>query len=141
MTKVRIKRTNTWMNRARRVDVCIDGEKIGTLSNNETKDFTIAPGQHQLKAKINWCGSKDYSFDMRENKVEAFKIDSFKNSKHLLIVGCNALAIFLLLKFALQINNDILNGFGFGIALGGVLVLVYYLTLGRNAYLEIKRTI
>ena len=35
----------------------IDGERIGTVRNYSTTDFTVTPGEHSVQLKIDWSGS------------------------------------------------------------------------------------
>ena len=54
MPQLQITRINEYTNRLRNVKLCLDGNEIGLIKNNETVNFTIPSGSHLLKAKIDW---------------------------------------------------------------------------------------
>lgn len=138
MTKIRIKRSNSWMNRARRIAIYIDNEKVGTISNNESKDFKIQQGNHTIRAKIDWCGSKNFDCEIKKGETTTLTIEGFKNSKWILAVFLIPLGYNVLIKHLITDSSKLSTGFGVGITIGAFLVLSYYLTFGRNSYLQIK---
>jgi hypothetical protein len=128
MAKIKITRTSEWSNYSRKIGIYLDGQKIGIISNGETKDFDVPPGQHSLKAKIDWCGSKDFIFTANENDTTMIKIGGFKYANYLLpILGGLSIAciVFKILLFAL-------------IMIPVLIIISYYLTIGRDRYLIIK---
>jgi hypothetical protein len=48
----------------------------GQIGNGETKEFPVTPGHHQLRMKIDWCGSKPVEFRVSEKEVLAFEAKS-----------------------------------------------------------------
>ncbi len=50
-----IERTSQRANRMRSINIYDDKQLIGSVKNGETKEFSIAPGSHELSAKIDWC--------------------------------------------------------------------------------------
>ena len=138
MTKIRIERGNDWLNRARKIGIYLDDEKLGTISRNDTKEYNITPGQHELRAKIDWCGSKDYNFSINENDSKIFMINGFKNSKFYALACLFIFPIVFISNSLLDNEVQLLDGFGVGLCMGVFSVLVYYLTLGRNSFLVIE---
>lgn len=47
------------LDRARSYQVLIDGAQVGTLRDNEAKEFLIDEGEHQIQVKIDWCSSPE----------------------------------------------------------------------------------
>ncbi len=72
MALLRVVRESGWTDRLRSYQIIIDGKKIGEISNNETKEFPIAPGQHRICLKIDWCGSNTVAFTVAESERPAF---------------------------------------------------------------------
>jgi hypothetical protein len=49
---LRVVRTSQFVNRWRRIGVCVDGREVGTVRNGETIDFVVAVGEHFVHAAI-----------------------------------------------------------------------------------------
>jgi hypothetical protein len=58
-----IQRKSAYMDRLRAYHVLVDGTDIGTIKNNETQSFAIAPGSHEVKLKIDWAYSPPVMVD------------------------------------------------------------------------------
>jgi hypothetical protein len=58
-TSINLTRDSGYADRIRDYRVMLDGQEIGRIANGETKAFEIAPGTHNLKIKIDWCGSNE----------------------------------------------------------------------------------
>ena len=128
MAKLVIARSSEWNNRARRINIILDGEQIGKIANGDTKEFEIAAGMHTLKAKIDWCGSRDMPFMINEGEVKTVSLSGFKYAGILAPVG--VLLFYLSMKFELTLLLVP--------AVAVLLIIVYYLTIGRNDYLVLK---
>ncbi len=50
-----VERTSQWINRARSINIYDNNQLIGSVKNGKTEEFVIAPGSHELIAKIDWC--------------------------------------------------------------------------------------
>ena|SRR5690554_1501883 len=134
MTKLRIERSSEWNNRARDFGLYVNGDKIGTISNGETKEFELKSGEYQLMAKIDWCQSQTLKFELLENETKTFELSGFKYGN--LIIPMFAL-IFLgyyVLKIAFKIDLNFMIFVGIAM----FLYPMYFLTLGRNKYIRIK---
>ncbi len=140
MKKITIKRSSEWNNRGRKIGVYIDGEKVGVIKNGEIKEFIIEEGSHKIKAQIDWCGSNNIEFDISNNFKGYFELSGFKYANWLMpLVGFLTAGFFLPRAFG---NKEI-----FGSELEYIFILlvspmflylVYYLTIGRNKYLQLK---
>ncbi|SRR5258707_8090450 len=73
---ITLSRGTGYADRLRAYCVMLDGKEIGRISNGETKSFPVAPGQHELALKIDWCGSNDISFSLPSDQSLAFVCDS-----------------------------------------------------------------
>lgn len=77
MAVIIITRPNDYLNRVRKINIILDGKKIGTVANNQTQEFNVGPGTHALKASIDWCGSNTLNFTIAEDTALKFNLDSF----------------------------------------------------------------
>lgn len=132
MAKIEITRRTEWINNAGRIQVYLDGQKIGYIYAGETKEFEVTGGNHKLQAKIDWCGSKVFLFTINENETKVLRLSGFKNSKYLLGITAGIIAMHFLLKHTLKID------FFIWLIIPTFLILVYYFTIGRNNYLIIR---
>jgi len=133
MAKIRVIRIPEWINSKRKIRVYLDGQKIGTILNGEIKEFDVPIGQHKLQAKIDWCGSKELSCTINENKINTVTISGFKSGINLIYSLSGIIAFHFILKLVFDIDVFIF----FAIPL--VIVIIYYLTIGRNSYLQIQK--
>lgn len=126
MSRITITRRREWNNRFRKVGIYLDGEKIGEIANGETRSFDIHPGLHQLRARIDWCGSRQVEFGITQGERRYFSIESFRFGRMIapIVVGIVLLNIFY--KYAVWLMLPVF------------LFLLYFLTLGRNDYLRLK---
>jgi hypothetical protein len=114
--------------------IYVDGEKIGALANGEVKTFDIPEGSHSIKAKIDWCSSAEKQFSISGEEKKYFKLSGFRFSGVLIPL---TLSIFILDKLVEKVYHiDYL----IWLVIPGFLVLVYFLTFGRKAYLKLEQT-
>ncbi|WP_158962608.1 hypothetical protein [Myroides fluvii] len=74
MSKIVVKRSSEFSNKARKIAIYLGEKKIGTIEDGETKVFDIPSGHHTLTAKIDWCKSNDLSFTIQEGKMQYFNL-------------------------------------------------------------------
>ena len=133
MATIRINRTSEYINRGRNYNIFIDGEKVGTISDGETKDFPSTAGQHIVSAKIDWCSSPALSIDVKEDKIINLKIGGFKYGKILMPIGLTLIIFHFILSISIGFTYTT-----FAIA-PLLLLLFYYVTLGRKKYLTLEK--
>ncbi len=78
MAKLKITRTSEWHNRMREIGIYLDWQKLGTIANGETKEFDIPAGNHKLKAKIDWCGSRELILSVSDHETKNVTLSGFK---------------------------------------------------------------
>ncbi len=134
MGKIIVSRVQEWNNRLRQIGIYIDGQKIGTIANGEIKTFEVPDGTHFLKAKIDWCGSRDLDFCISGEEKKYFKLSGYKLGKFIIIYAL----IVIILNY---IGNKLWKTDNlFLLFIPALLIMVYYLTIGRNDYLQLKQT-
>lgn len=67
MATIKLQRTSEYINRMRDYHILIDGQKVGTIANGETKEFETTNGQHSLIAKIDWCSSPEINLNIDQS--------------------------------------------------------------------------
>lgn len=134
MPKIKIKRTKEYNNMLRDFIILIDGQEIGKIAYGETKDFEILPGHHIIKAKIDWCSSPELSIIINDNETKNLKVGGFKYGKWLIPITFITLLIHSVILATAGVNGIIF------LAITTFLLLVYYLTFGRNKYLTFTET-
>ena len=136
MSKIIIKRPNSWANQSISNNIFIDGESVGFISTGMTVQYDIAPGRHTIVAKSKWGGnSKVIEVDVGTDECKTINLTAVKYITWLpfLIPFIIATIIFLIsiifgvdLKFA-----HLMLGF-----LG--IYLVYYFTFGKDRYWKLR---
>ena len=56
---ISITRPREWFGRFRKLGVLVDREVVARLKIGETVDLEVAPGQHLLQVKMDWCTSQE----------------------------------------------------------------------------------
>ena len=131
MATIIIKRTSEFVNRLRNYRIFLDGEKIGTIANGETKEFEITPGLHTIIAKIDWCTSPEISVTLSDSEKKELTVGGFKNGKWIMPVGLAIIVITYFLQAEYNIKYGAIAVFPF------FAVLVYYISIGRKKYLTL----
>ena len=86
MATIEFQRTNEYHNRYRDIKLFVDGQQIGLISNGEKKSFSIAPGNHTIIAKIDWCSSHEMKLNFNKNSIKTLRLGSYDS--------CSLLAIY-----------------------------------------------
>lgn len=134
MPKIKIQRTKEYNNMLRDFIILIDGQEIGKIANGETKDFEILPGHHIIKAKIDWGSSPEIPIVLVDNEIKNLKVGGYKYGNWLMPTNFAIFTIHFILKATAGINGIIF------LIIPSFLLLVYYLTFGRNKYLTLTET-
>lgn len=138
MAKIRIRRTNEWMNKFRQISVYLDNQKIGIVLSGETKEFDVPTGQHKVRAKIDWCGSKDLACQINENEIKTLQISGFKYADYSIIGFFVPYGIYSLWEIFLHTGSKLLAITCLCFSIFLLFAFTYNLTFGRNSYLRIK---
>ena len=54
-----------WFDTARRYRVLVDGKEVARLANGESCRVDLAPGRHEVEARIDWTGSEPEVVDVQ----------------------------------------------------------------------------
>ena len=71
-TILSISRDAGYADRLRDYRILCDGREIGRIRNAEARDFEIAPGEHRLLVKIDWCRSNEVQFSVHDGDTARF---------------------------------------------------------------------
>ena len=134
MATIILNRTSEYVNRLRNYGVYIDGKKVGTIANGDTKEFNVSPGQQSIVTKIDWCSSQTVTFDIGNDEVKNFKVGGFKNAKWLMPTAL----IVIVLSYIVNLKYGF--EYLFYLVVPAFLLLVYYMTVGRKRYLTLTET-
>ena len=131
MPTIKITREKEFMNLWRNYRIYIDDVEVGAIANGETKEFEVDPGVHRVKSKIDWCGSQELSFEIKDDEAKHFEVAGFRNSKWLMptLLGLLGFDFILQLLFGFDL--------AFYLLLPGFFLLMYYITIKRNRYLRL----
>jgi hypothetical protein len=53
-----------WRDKLRRYKVVLDGKPIGKIADGGVEEFSIEPGSHTLRIKLDWAGSPTIEFEV-----------------------------------------------------------------------------
>lgn len=69
MTGLRITRPRGWSDRIRAYRILVDGAEVGRIKESQTLDVELAPGDHRLEARIDWCAAKPLDISLAADEV------------------------------------------------------------------------
>ena len=132
MAKLIITRSSEYINRVRGIRIFINGNEMGKISNGQTRETELPAGNYSLKAKVDWCGSNEFHFQVADNETKEVTLTSFGYSWYFIPISFVITSVVAILQFVLKIDEAAF------LAMPVLLVLGYYFTIGRNKYLVIK---
>lgn len=93
MPILRIIRDSMYADRARAYAVILDQRKVGEIWDGESREFPISEGSHDLRLKIDWCGSRSIGFSASPDELVVFRAGSnLRGLKRLLQIPVLCLA-------------------------------------------------
>lgn len=81
---VTIQRDSGYADRVRAYKVVLDGDVVGEIRNGQKLELDVAPGQHEMHLKIDWCRSNSVDFIVDGDLVE-FECGSSLRGRKLLL--------------------------------------------------------
>jgi|GEM_PF-1072761 len=133
MPKLLIKRNSEWANKMRSFDLYLNGRKFSEIKDKQILSFEIPEGTYQLKARIDWCGSKPLNIEIAEGEIKKIEVKGFIFSTYLLPLAVISGFLYFVIYFKYHINSLFLGSllmFFFG-------YMLYFMSLGRNQYLRL----
>lgn len=132
MATLKIQRPNEYLSFGRRFEILLNGETIGEIENNETKEFSIPEGKHTLTAKIEILGSRDLSIEIDETKTKNIKV---KNNVYIYLMTTLGIFLMFLDIILFRFFDTKLNLFISSIF---PILMIFYFILGRKNHLAIE---
>ena len=132
MSRLIVKRKREWINWNRAMGIYADGNKLGIVRNGQAEEFILPPGEHKLKAKMDWCTSNEYHFSIPENETRYVLLSAYKYAD--ILIGIELLLI--ITHVIVRQTTGITYVFWFAVPF--FLASLYYITIGYNKYLLIK---
>ena len=69
MAKIKLNRDSGYVDHQRAYRVVIDGEKRAKISNGESIEIVVEPGNHEILLKIDWLRSNTINFSINKRRV------------------------------------------------------------------------
>ena len=133
MATIKLNRTNEYNNRIRDYKIYLNKELIGTISNGETKEFNVKPGNQEIYAKIDWCYSPTLKIELNDNETLNLKVGGFKNGIWIMPISISIILIHFILSFLFKFNYLIF------LVIPVFLLMIYYISIGRKNYLTLNK--
>jgi len=136
MARLILKRPSKWLDLARSYKIYVDGQRIGKIHDDETKEFEMTPGQHTIKAKVDFFSSKPVQFEVINDE----------ETKQMLVKNNTSLWLFALIFFigffiAQYISKTFFKGEGFlrFVILFVIYMIIIWLFYKIKPYLKIEQ--
>jgi len=115
----------------RKMQIYVDGKKVDSIKNKESKVLTLSEGQHVIKAKIDWCWSNEQIVTLPAKSTIHLDLKSHPEKFPKLF---GYLALFLLLS-GMVFPDSYLKY----LAIIPGSILIYKLTSGRKDFLLLEK--
>ena len=135
MATIVVRRKSELNNKLREIGLYIDGEKVGTIMDGETREYEVIDGEHEVFAKIDWCGSPKVKLDTADGKLTTLNLSGFKFGKLLIPI----LLVLLVLTLLLIHVFDVPFLYIFWLPALTILYPTYYITIGKDQYLRLNK--
>lgn len=138
-TKLVLTRKSEMLNALRGYGVYIDGEKRGKIGNGDTEEYEVTPGKHVLSCKIDWCGSRDHTFEVNEGEVAYLQVRN--GARHFFYFFIPGIALYIAYKFVYAPGERpqyLLYALIF-VGLAYLAYMLYYTVISRKDYLAIEK--
>lgn len=73
MAKIKIFREKSWADSLREYKIIIDGKELDRIKQGETKTLELAPGDHEIYLKIDFCRSRKINFNVANASEARFR--------------------------------------------------------------------
>lgn len=137
MAKLIITRKSEFINSLRDYNIFLNDEIIGSISSGETKEFMIPEGTNILKATDNWYGSKKLEINVSNEEAKTVSISGLWPARIMMFFISFIIVVPILFRDFIR-SHEFLKYTFIVLSIIVLLAIIYYLTIGRNNYLEIK---
>jgi hypothetical protein len=115
------------------MEIYIDGQNLGMISDYETKMFDVPLGQHIIRAKLRWMGSTEKKIIVTEDQTIVLTV----RDKKWINYFNYGYATVLLLLFQFHFMYKLAKIYIILFFIPPFLLLIFIYTLGKNKRMEI----
>lgn len=134
-------------NKLRKITILLDGKYCCAVANGASRTVALQPGTHTLKAKIDWCGSTPFSFEIKDGEQLNIALSCNYQPTTSILDKLHIVIFFggLLLNLYFKSATFLWSILGFSLLYqiweahkrNGKGIL-YYLTIGQKKYLKLE---
>ncbi|MHC5202143.1 hypothetical protein [Myroides sp. LJL119] len=117
----------------RKYRIKIDGKTVGSISDGQTKEFTLPKGVFKVTAHIDWCSSNPIYIDTNQQELTHMVVKPFILALWIVPVIVACVLVSLLGVFVLKKSFFLL------LLIPAILYLVYLFSLGRKKFLILEQ--
>jgi hypothetical protein len=133
MPSIIIYRSKEYTNGKRNIKIYIDDVLTDAMANGEIKKIPVEPGQHKIKAVIDWCSSPELLIDVHSDENTELSLSAYKYATAF------AAASIVILLFGIMYQRLLYKSYeSFWLLAIPLAVTFYYRTFGRKKYLRLE---
>ncbi|MCW3113577.1 MAG: hypothetical protein JWR18_1973 [Segetibacter sp.] len=136
--KLILTRNGAVFNRRQRFKVLIDGAEAGQIKNDDTREFTLEPGDHSVQCKLYWMTSQVETVNLKDGANTYLTVSNglkfIVPLYFLMLVGVLFPFYFHLVKAPVP---EYVSTLKVVLILPAILYYILYLTIFRKRYLVI----
>jgi hypothetical protein len=76
LATLHIRRTTKYPDRFRKYRLFVDGEPVGRIGAGRELEVGVAPGRHEIVARIDWCSSNTLELNVQVGDVRTLEVGS-----------------------------------------------------------------
>lgn len=135
MGKIIIKRLPAYGDALRDYKIYIDGKKIGSIGEGESKEFEVPEGKHIIYGKIDCFKSQKIAFDIVDNNEKYFEV---KSNMSFIKLGITIFTGMMFARFIVGKKHDIFYSILYFVSSLVIMLIIYYLLYIKTKYISLK---
>ena len=73
MPIIKLHRENQFADKLRSYQIFVDEKQVGEIKAGSIQEFYVTEGTHRISLKIDWCGSNEIEFNVRNEQISEFE--------------------------------------------------------------------
>jgi hypothetical protein len=116
MARLKIRRTNQYLNRYRSYQIYIDGKRAGSLPNGGTEYFEVSQGKHLVSARSRWGRGPEIKIEISRDEEKYLRLGGVNQTGTVVVI------VLIVIFFVLSMLGYFFNS-GYKNPLSGLLLL------------------
>lgn len=138
MARLKIRRTNQYLNRYRGYHIFIDGKRVGSIPNGSIRYFDLSPGKHQVSARSRWGRGPGIKIEIHGDEEKYLRLGGINQTGTVFWVIGLIVIIFILSLLGYYFDFEFMGSLSGLLFLLVTLYLIVFMPKKNLTFKEIK---